>query len=118
MRWISNKIIVFYKLLLLSYHVFKVNYCSGLKLQVQQQLHVLALKEVVFYHKLEVVFYIFIFYTSFDTVSNVSDLLIILVQILLHRMPLYQILFGRFVQNKYLLLLLLYAYLQTFLLFL
>ena len=78
-------IIVFNELLLLADHIFQIDNGPSLELQVQEQLDVLTLKEVVLNNQLEEVFVILQFYArSVDRLFDFSDLLVILVQILLH----------------------------------
>ena len=55
---IANNIIILNELLLLRDHVLQVNNSPRLKLQVEEQLHVLTLQEVVLYHKFQVVLHV------------------------------------------------------------
>ena len=79
-------IIVLDELLLLSNHILQIDDRAGLQLQVQEKLHVLRLQEVVLDDELEEVS-IVLHLDSLrvaDRVTNVSNLGVILVKILLH----------------------------------
>jgi hypothetical protein len=90
-------VVLFYELLLFGNHILEVNYCARLQLQVQQQLHVLALEEVVLNHELQEVAHVLVYDALVDRTPDRLDLLVVLIQLLLHRLPLYQILFRAFI---------------------
>ena len=79
MVWVTDYIVVFNELLLFSYHIFQIDDCSCLQLQIEQQLHVLTLKEVVLDDQLKVVFDVIILNPGLDGVPDISNLLIIIV---------------------------------------
>ena len=99
-------IIIFNELLLLADHILQVNNCSGLQLKVEKKLHVLRLQEVVLHHKLKEV--LIVLHLDAPTVANrVSDranLRVVLVEVLLHRLPLDQILLCTLIKDLDLLL--------------
>ena len=99
-------IIIFNELLLLADHILQVNNRSSLQLKVEKKLHVLRLQEVVLYHKLEEV--LIVLHLDAPTVANrVSDranLRVVLVEVLLHRLPLDQILLCTLIKDLDLLL--------------
>ena len=79
MVWVADYIVVFNELLLFSYHIFQIDDCPCLQLQIQKQLHVLTLQEVVLDDQLQVVLDVVILNAGLDGVPDVSNLLIIIV---------------------------------------
>ena len=92
---VGTYIVVLDKLLLLGYHVLQVNYSACLQLQVQEQLHILTLKEVVLHHELQEVFVVLEFDpVCADGVSDVLDLLVVFIQVLFHALSLLHVGLG------------------------
>jgi hypothetical protein len=81
---VANNIIIFNELLLLRDHVLQVNNSPSLKLQIEQQLHVLTFQEVVLYHQFQVVLHVVVADARLYGVSDVANLLVVRVQSLLH----------------------------------
>lgn len=68
-----------------------------MQLKIEEELHVLTLKEVVLNDKLKVVLDVVVLDPLVDGVADVPDLLIVLVEAFFHGVTLEQVLLSRFV---------------------
>jgi len=91
----ASNVVLFYELLLLVYHIFQVDDGAGLQLQVEQDLNVLRLQEVVLNYKFqEVLVLCHLNSLCLNTGAYLSDLIVVLVQTLLHLLTFEQVLLG------------------------
>lgn len=72
------------ELLLLQNHCFLVLDCPRLKLQIQQQLHILRLQEVILYYQLQVILDVFVLYSLSYRLPYRFYLLVRLKQLVFH----------------------------------
>ena len=103
---LAHDVIVVDELLLLRDHVLEVYHRPRLQLKIEEKLHILTLQEVVLDHEFEEVADVLVLDALDDGVFDVPDVLVVLVQVVLHCLSFDQVLLRRLVQDEYLFLLL------------